>query len=152
MKYKRSFRHSGAKLFRQRSTIERDFPFIECQISKVTNRLNCYGTFQPHPACNRYEVAIIQKAGEPPKVFIRKPEIRYSSAIHVFPDKSLCLFDPREKTWTRDTLISETIIPWINEWIVFYELYLITGKWLGPEAKHDAPERPMENSRRDPRG
>jgi len=32
--------------------------------------------------------------------------------------------------------IHEKIIPWIAEWLVFYELYRICGKWLGPEAPH----------------
>jgi hypothetical protein len=32
--------------------------------------------------------------------------------------------------------LHQKIIPWIAEWLVYYELYLICGKWLGPEAPH----------------
>ena len=45
--------------------------------------------------------------------------------------------------------VHETIVPWTAEWIVFYELWKITGEWLGPEAPHGAgekiPEAPNRN-------
>jgi hypothetical protein len=28
------------------------------------------------------------------------------------------------------------IIPWVHEWILYYEIYLITGIWEHPEVKH----------------
>ena len=42
---------------------------------------------------------------------------------------SLCLFYGRE--WNSNKNISDTIIPWAIEWIYYYELWLITGNWLG---------------------
>ena len=48
----------------------------------------------------------------------------------------LCLYDPRETPWQRMDNVHQKIIPWIAEWLVYYELYLIYGKWLGPEALH----------------
>jgi hypothetical protein len=37
-----------------------------------------------------------------------------------------------------ETVLHETIIPWTAEWLVSYELYLTTGKWLGSSAVHTA--------------
>ncbi len=59
---------------------------------------------------------------------------------------SLCLFDPRVSPWKGSYNLHETIIPWTAEWLVFYELYKIHGKWLGPEAPHD-PKEPKEPQR-----
>jgi hypothetical protein len=27
--------------------------------------------------------------------------------------------------------LAMTVIPWISEWLYFYELWLVTGEWLG---------------------
>ena len=43
----------------------------------------------------------------------------------------LCLFMPKYEEWKPFMYISETIIPWASEWLVFYELWLSTGEWLG---------------------
>jgi hypothetical protein len=48
----------------------------------------------------------------------------------------LCLFDPRERSWSNRDNLHETIIPWTAEWLVYYELFLISGVWHGPEAPH----------------
>ncbi len=33
--------------------------------------------------------------------------------------------------WKHDMLLSVTILPWIAEWLIHYELWLITGHWTG---------------------
>ena len=33
--------------------------------------------------------------------------------------------------WRPDQKISEFIIPWIAVWLYFYEVWHITGEWLG---------------------
>jgi len=38
--------------------------------------------------------------------------------------------------WTKDNSLSDDIFPWICSWFYFYDQWLQTGKWLGPEAKH----------------
>jgi hypothetical protein len=37
-------------------------------------------------------------------------------------------------------LLAYTVVPWTSEWLVFYELWLITGEWLGG-GTHPAPRR-----------
>lgn len=41
----------------------------------------------------------------------------------------ICLY--RYKEFSSRRLIAETIVPWTIEWLLFYEGWLITGKWLG---------------------
>lgn len=54
---------------------------------------------------------------------------------------ALCLYEPRETPWRSSDNLHEKIIPWTAEWLVFYELFLIYGKWLGPEAPHGASRK-----------
>lgn len=49
----------------------------------------------------------------------------------------LCLYYPKNQEWSRDMLLSETIIPWTIDWLYFYEIWRITGKWLGGGVTHE---------------
>lgn len=42
---------------------------------------------------------------------------------------NLCLNFTNE--WNPRMRISDTILPWICEWLYFYEVWLITGEWCG---------------------
>jgi hypothetical protein len=44
----------------------------------------------------------------------------------------LCLYDPAANDWDRDDSIADAIVPWVAEWLMFYELWHATGKWTGP--------------------
>lgn len=43
----------------------------------------------------------------------------------------VCLYHPKKGEWNTNESIAETIVPWISEWLFYYELWLATGKWLG---------------------
>jgi hypothetical protein len=43
----------------------------------------------------------------------------------------LCLFSPSLREWDVDDLMADTTIFWANEWLYFYEGWLITKKWRG---------------------
>ncbi len=67
-----------------------------------------------------------------PTVRVLHPELQDlpdKKVPHVFPDMSLCLHMRDE--WRPEMLISKSIIPWTSEWLLFYELWLVTGEWLG---------------------
>ena len=38
--------------------------------------------------------------------------------------------------WNPTMLLSRTIVPWASEWLLFYELWVITGVWLGGGIEH----------------
>ena len=119
---------------RQKALVEHDFPCFECRLYR--NRLTCKGTITPSPGCDEYIVRIRYDYEKVPRVEIMQPRITPSSKIHMYGCGALCLYDPRETPWQRTDNIHEKIIPWTAEWLVFYELYLIHRKWLGPEAPH----------------
>ena len=49
----------------------------------------------------------------------------------------LCLYYPKYHEWSADMFLSETVIPWAIDWLYFYELWRITGTWLGGGIEHE---------------
>ena len=66
----------------------------------------------------------------------------------MYANGTLCLYKPTDDPWKPSDNIHEKIIPWTAEWLVFYELYLMCGKWLGPEAPHVALEKNPQKRKR----
>ena len=130
---------------RQKTLIEQHFPCFECHL--YCNRLTCRGAITPSEGCDGYIIRIRYDYEKVPRVDIKHPHIIPSSKIHMYGCGALCLYDPRETPWQRWHNVHETIIPWIAEWLVFYELYLICGKWVGPEAPH-GPNGKIRQARR----
>jgi len=92
------------------------------------------------PSNITYKVKIEYKNKKSPKVYILSPEI-LDKAPHRYLDKSLCLYYPYDKDFNNKiSLISDTIIPWTVEWLYYYELWLKTGVWWGPEVLHNEIE------------
>ena len=54
----------------------------------------------------------------------------------MYRDDTLCLYDWREQQWQNSWHLHETIVPWAAEWLLYYGLWLLTGKWLGRFAIH----------------
>jgi hypothetical protein len=117
----------------EKHLIEKHYSCFKCIVDKIG--LTCNGYIQPDEESIKYKVQIKYQGGAP-KVFIRSPKIDYNSKIHVYDDKSLCLYYPKEDPWNNKKHLYDTIIPWVSEWLVYYELFLLTGKWLGPEQTH----------------
>ncbi len=73
------------------------------------------------------------KLRERPNVRVVEPRIflpKRRSDVHVYgSDDTLCLYYPGE--WKGTELIAETIIPWTSEWLLYYEVWSVTGKWHG---------------------
>ena len=57
----------------------------------------------------------------------------------------LCLYDPKERYWTPEEYIADTIIPWTIDWLFFFEAWLDSGEWKGggrhPERRSDSCPR-----------
>lgn len=43
----------------------------------------------------------------------------------------MCLYYPKNNEWDSSRLITKTIIPWISEWLFYYELWLGSDEWYG---------------------
>lgn len=70
------------------------------------------------------------------RIYIDDKSIKYNKEIHLYRDLSLCLYHPIIDKPTLQIIPLFKIIPWITEWIVFYEQWKKYGVWLGKEIKH----------------
>ena len=96
------------------------------------------GQLAPTDESAPYEISVAYRLGGVPKARVLKPAIQ-PAAPHRYGDGSLCLYWPVEWDWRGDRLIAETIVPWTSHWLYLYELWQVTGEWLGPSAPH-APQ------------
>jgi len=98
------------------------------------------GTLQPTGLSPAYMVAIRYRGSKTPKVFVIAPEI-HARAPHRYSDNTLCLHYPPDHDWRADSIVALTIVPWIAEWLFFYECWLDTGKWAGEAVSHSGEKK-----------
>ena len=93
------------------------------------------GALQPTPESHTYDVVILHEPDRMPLVCVERPSIR-KDAWHRYRDGSLCLYWPKEWRWSPRESLAETIVPWTAFWLYYYELWCVTGEWLGPSSPH----------------
>lgn len=104
------------------------------------------------PKAQLYGISILWKPGamDRPYVVVEDPPIApraggtFEQIPHLMfykekPEQSgLCLFDPDGREWTSADLIADTTVRWASEWLAYYELWHLTGKWLAPSVGHES--------------
>jgi hypothetical protein len=107
---------------------------------KVRGELEFIGDLIVKPELPIYTISITYRGKLRPIVVVLTPPL-VDNPPHVYPGKKdLCLFHPHNYNWTADKLIARNIVPWTAAWIYFYEVWLQTGIWYGPEADHNVPK------------
>lgn len=115
--------------------LKKYYPFLEFQTKD--NKLFCNGFFQPTEYSPTYYYRVEWEPGFPPRVFPTIPQIEYNEDIHLYADGSLCLYYPKDFVYSIKSHLHDTILPWVHEWFVFYELYQIKGRWIHPYVEHN---------------
>ena len=127
-------------LVHEQKMLESHYDFLSCKLrrEKATTILTVKGKYNQTGTEYIYEITYDGICA--PKVKILSPTL-IPDPPHVYKDGSLCLYYPKEQPWicSRNALYSH-IIPWTHEWILYYEIYLINGKWEHPEVKHSDPK------------
>jgi hypothetical protein len=107
--------------------------FPEFRVRTARNQLRCTGVLQPSATGDAYTVLLEYDVPARPRVHVLEPELRLpkgkTKLPHVFPGNELCLHLSTD--WRPDQKICEFIMPWISVWLYFYEVWLVTGEWLG---------------------
>lgn len=127
------FRDHGASLAVQRRALLAAHPWLSVTVQGTL--LTAEGTCQPTPLTARYRVRIGYRLGFSPVAEIldpvpirRDPRVR---VIHTLGRDSVpCLFLPGVREWHARLLLAATIVPWLLEWLVFYEAWHVTGNWV----------------------
>lgn len=132
----------GLHLVRQKMGMARHFPCFTCSLRNRV--LDCVGEITPSEGCQTYRISVRLVRDGTPVVRILEPNIEPNRKYHTYGDGQLCLYKPCEHPWKRSDFLHDKIIPWTAEWLVYYEIYLRTGKWEGPEADHGTtPKTPQ---------
>ena len=122
-------------MVRQKLAMRSKFPGFRCR--KKGDSLVFIGTLRPEKTSQSYTIELKYTPLQHPKVFVLSPEI-HPRAPHVWSDnKSLCLVNPKIFPWHPRHLVAKLTIPWTALWLYFYEGWLETGIWYGPEFPHD---------------
>lgn len=82
-----------------------------------------------------YTISIEYRGAKRPLVHVLSPSL-VKNVIHTYSDKSLCLYHPDNYKWYTGRLVAKEIMQWTIAWIYFYEYWLQSGVWIGPEVPH----------------
>jgi hypothetical protein len=125
---------SKGLLSEHKKRIEEHYRFLKCKFDG--NVLVITGTIRQPDYKNVYQIEIRCVAGAEPCSKIVKPaDIEPSKEIHMYPNHTLCLHYPPDMKWTGWTPVYLYTIPWVIEWVHYYEIYLINGGvWEGPQS------------------
>ncbi len=136
------FQSPGLTLGTQVIKMHQNFP--DFKYTRENNLPTWKGELRPTPQSPVYRLKIVYKYhkqfAKAPKVWVLTPAI-HPCAKHLYSDGSLCLYYPKDRSWTAYKYIADTIVPWAALWLLFYEIWLDTDHWYGPEAPHTRRKR-----------
>jgi len=79
----------------------------------------------PSALSKTYTICVQYKLKKPPNIIVLKPKLIIPDGKklpHTYPGKRLCLYYPGIGEWRGDMLLAKTIVPWISEWLLNYEV------------------------------
>lgn len=114
------------------------------QVRKDHRNIDTYITLKPTEDSQSYKLRIsarVERIGV--NIYPVKPSIGREYAgkkiPHMYPDGSLCLYYPEYDEWNYSDSWADTLIPWISLWLYYFELWVMTGEWLGGGI-HESPK------------
>ncbi len=94
------------------------------------------GDLHVKPELPVYKVSITYRGSNQPHVKVISPTL-VPKPPHFYQNTgTLCLYSSENFNWTKEKLVAHNIVSWTAAWIYFYEVWLQTGTWYGPEAAH----------------
>ncbi|WP_455538672.1 hypothetical protein [Terrisporobacter sp.] len=126
------FKPKVITLAKQAMAIDKQYSNFRTEITG-DGHLICIGNISPSSISRKYTIKITYIIGKRPKVEVINPKLKdvKEKIPHTYMQNELCLYYPKFKEWTKYDYISETIIPWCSLWLYYYEIWKVTGEWLG---------------------
>lgn len=98
---------------------------------------------QPSELSPHYEIKVEYILGKNPDVFIVNPkplpladEATQLPHVYCHTKQHICLYYRPDREWKPTQMIADTILPWISEWLLHYEYWIVTGNWAGGGIAH----------------
>ena len=92
---------------------------------------------RPTPISRNYKIRIEYQLNAPPSIFIETPNLHDlvddNEIPHLYSQErqKLCLYKPRKGEWFSEMLLAQTILPWVELWLFYFEEWLLSGEWKG---------------------
>lgn len=126
-------------MYAQGGMLRHIFPDSTLKIVKFGKGLIWEGKLQPSELSITYDIRIEYNMGRNPDIYVINPnplplakDATKLPHIYSNPEKQhLCLYHRRMNEWNARKMIAKTIIPWTSEWLLHYEIWVITGVWHG---------------------
>ena len=103
----------------------------------------------PTPNSATYRIRIDYTINQKPNVYVIEPPVLVrpegaDKLKHVYDTEKqqICLYYGPFGEWDSTMFLAQKIVPWAAEWLLFYELWVITGEWLGEGIEH-SPQTPF---------
>ena len=137
------------EIMRQVFNVKQSFPNATYDIVGSKHMVNTYLYLRPTGHSVNYEIRLSAYVGKRfVKIHVISPHIGRTyngkKIQHMFRDASLCLFYPKYGEWHYTDKWTETIIPWTSLWLFYYEIWIVTGEWLGGGI-HGASEKQQKD-------
>jgi hypothetical protein len=130
------YRNKSTKVDIQIGAMKALYP--QFRVTKKTyNEVKFVGELQPKPEFRKFKVEILYCGNLRPKVKVISPKLVNEPPHFYKKSGTLCLYHPKDFKWSKDKLIAKYIVPITSAWLYFYEVWLETEIWYGPEAGHD---------------
>ena len=120
--------------------------------SQTLRRLVWETDIIPTPNSITYRIRIDYTINHSPNVYVIEPPVLKrpkdtDNLKHVFDTKKqrICLYYGPFGEWDSTMFLAQKIVPWAAEWLLFYELWVITGEWLGEGIEH-CPQIPFRKA------
>ena len=126
-----------------------EHPKFRCSIR--SGLLVCRGGITPTEMNRTFRVRVEYRAPTAPLSFVEEPPLRRrrpeEPIPHTYDSDRPCLYLPGANEWRSDKRIAHTIIPWLSEWLFYYEVWRVTGEWLGGGVHPARPQRPTPSKK-----
>ena len=131
---KSNFKVKDKSIVEQFASMRCKYPQFKTEFTSHSS-IKVTGLLQPTSRSATYNFVLKYNLTDSPKIKIVSPELRKNEkgedAEHLYPNGYLCLYQPKYREFTRTDLLAETIIPWTSLWLYHYEVWHLTGEWLG---------------------
>lgn len=88
---------------------------------------------------NQYKIRIEYGCGGAPRAYMVDPKMA-PGCPHTYNNDQMCIYwpeDPDNEPWQASSNLAQVFIPWCAAWLHFYDIWLVTGVWEGPEKAHE---------------
>ena len=140
---------SRIKITDQAGAIRSYFPNGDLRV--LGNKLIWTGEITPSPNSGTYIIKVKYSYTDGVKVYVVNPKplplaVGQTRLEHVYSheEQRICLYYPDRTEWNSSMWLVQTIFPWASEWLFFYELWLVTGEWLGGGKHHEVDDKIKE--------